>query len=85
MRDRHPGRNGRPSEPVPEGSFAERLRLACAGKDLVTAVDLADLIGVAPNTARNWWRNACLPRPDAQILLADALGVSVQWLMYGRD
>lgn len=65
-------------------SAREGLRLAAGGK--VTQDDLARAVGVKRNTVSRWENGAMVPSDPATLAsLAEALEVSVEWLISGDE
>ena len=63
--------------------FAERLMLTrCRG--LITQEELAEMVGVSGQTISAYERNIQTPSLDVAVGIADALGVSLDWLA-GRE
>lgn len=65
--------------------FAERVRLALDRKrhpdgKRWTQKDLADAIGAQPNTINGWVNRGVLPPTPTRKAVAQALGVSLEWL-----
>ncbi len=63
--------------------FAERLMLT-RRKDLTTQAELAEMVGVSGQTISAYERNLQTPSLDIAVGIADALGVSLDWLA-GRE
>ena len=63
--------------------FAERLMLT-RRRDLITQEELAEMVGVSGQTISAYERNIQTPSLDIAAGIADALGVSLDWLA-GRE
>ena len=63
--------------------FAERLMLT-RRRDLITQEELAEMVGVSGQTISAYERNIQTPSLDKAAGIADALGVSLDWLA-GRE
>ena len=63
--------------------FAERLMLT-RRRDLITQEELAEMVGVSGQTISAYERNIQTPSLDIAVGIADALGVSLDWLA-GRE
>jgi transcriptional regulator with XRE-family HTH domain len=48
-------------------------------------IALAEYCGIAQNTISGWKRQGVLPRADIAVRMADFLGVSVEYLVTGKD
>ena len=64
-------------------TFGERLKAAREAADF-TQAQLAKAAGCRQG-AISRWENAAQPRPHHLAPLADALGVSVRWLLTGEE
>ncbi|ULJ68157.1 helix-turn-helix domain-containing protein [Wielerella bovis] len=62
-------------------SIQERIKQARTEKGL-TLQELGDIVGVTPQSVAQWEKYA-IPRPQKIKSLADALGVSPEWLQFG--
>lgn len=63
--------------------FAERVMLT-RRRDLITQEELAEMVGVSGQTISAYERNIQTPSLDIAVGIADALGVSLDWLA-GRE
>lgn len=65
--------------------LARRIRLARerAGFDRQTA--LAQTLGVDASYVSRWERGVVVPGAESLVSLADATGVTVDWLLTGRE
>ena len=63
--------------------FAERLMLT-RRRNLITQEELAEIVGVSGQTISAYERNIQTPSLDIAAGIADALGVSLDWLA-GRE
>jgi transcriptional regulator with XRE-family HTH domain len=64
--------------------FWERV-LALVVKQETTFRYLAEKIGVSETTMSGWKRTNVLPRADHSVAIASALGVSVEYLVTGKE
>ncbi len=51
----------------------------------LTLNEVAARVGMASRTLKNWENGATMPRPNKLQVLAGVLGVSMTWLLTGRD
>lgn len=63
--------------------FAERLARARSAKG-VSKHELEELSGLSRGAIKAYERGTTLPRIDSLAKLAEALGVSINWLAYGN-
>ena len=65
--------------------FKENLKAELAYKDILVK-ELAELSGVSRRTLDNYLReNGSIPSADAAVRIARALGVTVEYLITGRE
>lgn len=64
--------------------FVENLQLALKEKKLAQK-DLAKTLQTGTSTISNWIKRGTIPAADTAVKIAQLLGVSVEWLVTGRD
>lgn len=67
---------------TPIWTFQDRIRKAREHAGLTQSA-LAEALGVAAGTIQRWEKGALNPRPKALEALAEATGVSLDWLLQG--
>lgn len=65
-------------------TFADRLKMAMEKAGIATYKELAEIVGVDPNTVTNWVNKGEIARSSARIVVADALRVNINWLHSGQ-
>ena len=69
----------------PMETLGARIRRARRARGHKTAKALALLLGVDPKTVRRWEADEFLISSDTLAVLAEKIGVTVDWLLTGRD
>lgn len=64
--------------------FVDNLQLALKDNGLAQK-DLAEMLQTGTSTISNWIKRGTIPSADIAIKIAQFLGVSVEWLVTGRD
>lgn len=64
--------------------FIENLQSALREKKLAQK-DLAKMLQTGTSTVSNWIKRGTIPSADTAVKIAQFLGVSVEWLVTGRD
>lgn len=65
-------------------NFGERLQSLRKGRNL-TQDELAEMINVTRPSLAKWERNMCEPSAETIVTLSKALGVSVEYLLTGKE
>ncbi len=63
-------------------SFSDRL-FTLLSKNGITQTELCRKTGLSPTTISSWKSRGSIPRADDALLMADMLGVPIEYLVYG--
>ena len=77
--------------------FTDNIYMETSGTKIVDRIDgllkdknlkrqaIYDITGISPNSFSNWAIRGTIPAADTAIKIAHFLGVSVEWLVTGKD